>query len=81
MQLCILSERISYLTRHTEEHRKDHASRRGLIILLSRRRKMLQYLREKDFDTYVKVRPAHAIAVNLASLVPRGRGVPCGMPS
>lgn len=55
VQIGLLSERIAYLTKHTLIHRKDHAGRRGLLILLSRRRKMLKYLRKKDFDAYVKV--------------------------
>lgn len=56
IQIGLLSERISYLTKHTLTHRKDHHGRRGLLILLSRRRKILKYLRKKDFDVYVKAR-------------------------
>jgi small subunit ribosomal protein S15 len=55
VQIGLLSLRIDYLTKHTEEHRKDHHTRRALHILLSRRRKQLKYLRKKDFDTYTKV--------------------------
>jgi small subunit ribosomal protein S15 len=61
VQIGLLSERISYLTKHTLVHRKDHAGRRGLLILLSKRRKMLKYLRKKNFDTYVKVCAASTI--------------------
>ena len=57
VQIALLTRRIEYLTAHTQTHRKDHDSRRGLYILLSRRRKQLKYLRKKDFDTYVKARP------------------------
>jgi small subunit ribosomal protein S15 len=58
VQIGLLTERIRYLTKHTEEHKKDKHSRRGLMILLSRRKKQLRYLRKKDFDSYVKARPA-----------------------
>lgn len=63
VQIALLSERITYLTKHTLVHRKDHAGRRGLLIILSRRRKILKYLRKKDFDAYVKAR-ASIVAVN-----------------
>lgn len=55
VRIGLLTQRIQYLTRHTQAHRKDHHSRRGLLILLSRRRKSLRVLRRKDFDAYVKV--------------------------
>lgn len=55
VQIGLLSERISYLTKHMLVHKKDHSGRRGLLILLSRRRKMLKHYRKKDFDGYVKV--------------------------
>jgi small subunit ribosomal protein S15 len=62
VQIGLLTERIRYLTAHTEEHKKDKSSRRGLMILLSRRKKQLKYLRKKDFDAYVKVRaPARCV--------------------
>lgn len=56
VQIGLLTARILYLTTHTEEHKKDKSSRRGLMILLSRRRKQLKYLRKKDFESYRKVR-------------------------
>lgn len=55
VRIGLLTQRIQYLTRHTQDHRKDHHGRRGLLILLSRRRKSLRVLRRKDFDAYVKV--------------------------
>eukprot|EP00892_Ulva_mutabilis_P012698 jgi/Ulvmu1/9800/UM056_0040.1 len=55
VRIGLLTQRIKYLTRHTQTHRKDHHSRRGLLILLSRRRKSLRVLRRKDFDAYVKI--------------------------
>jgi len=52
VQIAILTERIRYLTEHFKVHKKDHHSRRGLIKLVSQRRKLLQYLKDKDFDRY-----------------------------
>ena len=52
VQIAILSNRISYLTEHFKTHKKDHHSRRGLIRLVSQRRKMLDYLRKKDTAGY-----------------------------
>jgi small subunit ribosomal protein S15 len=48
VQVAILSERISYLTEHFKTHAKDHHSRRGLLMLVGRRRRLLDYLRTKD---------------------------------
>jgi small subunit ribosomal protein S15 len=55
VQIGLLTLRIDYLTKHTATHRKDHHTRRGLYILLSRRRKLLKYLRKRDFETYAMV--------------------------
>lgn len=55
VQIALLSHRIAYLTAHCQEHKKDHHTRRGLLILLSRRRKQLKYLRRQDFERYVQV--------------------------
>jgi small subunit ribosomal protein S15 len=52
VQVAILSERISYLTNHFKTHAKDHHSRRGLIKLVGQRRRLLNYLKEKDIDRY-----------------------------
>ncbi|MBI5199608.1 MAG: 30S ribosomal protein S15 [Nitrospirae bacterium] len=52
VQIALLSERISYLTEHFKIHKKDHHSRRGLLKLVSQRRKLLNYLRENDIDRY-----------------------------
>ena len=48
VQVAILSERISYLTEHFKSHAKDHHSRRGLLMLVGRRRRLLDYLKIKD---------------------------------
>lgn len=55
VQIAILSERIRYLTEHFRTHAKDHHSRRGLLKLVGRRRRLLDYIRRKDFDHYRRV--------------------------
>jgi len=55
VQIALLSERITYLTEHFKTHKKDHHSRRGLLQLVSRRRRLLDYLRRKDVERYRKV--------------------------
>lgn len=55
VQIALLSSKISYLTEHFKEHKKDHHSRRGLLILVARRRKLLNYLKRKDLDRYTKI--------------------------
>jgi small subunit ribosomal protein S15 len=52
VQVAILSERISYLTDHFKSHAKDHHSRRGLIKMVGQRRRLLNYLKNKDIDRY-----------------------------
>ncbi len=52
MQIAILSERIGELTEHFKTHKKDHASRRGLLMLVSKRRRLLDYLKTTDTDLY-----------------------------
>ena len=52
VQVAILSERISYLTDHFKTHGKDHNSSRGLIKLVGQRRRLLNYLKNKDIDRY-----------------------------
>jgi small subunit ribosomal protein S15 len=52
VQVAILSERISYLTEHFKSHAKDHHSRRGLLMLVGKRRRLLDYLRLKDASRY-----------------------------
>jgi small subunit ribosomal protein S15 len=55
VQIALLSERISYLTEHFKVHAKDHHSRRGLLMLVGRRRRLLDYLRSKDYARYQQV--------------------------
>ncbi|MFN7981542.1 MAG: 30S ribosomal protein S15 [Vicinamibacterales bacterium] len=52
VQIAILSERITYLTEHFKTHAKDHHSRRGLLMLVGKRRRLLDYLKSKDVRRY-----------------------------
>ena len=52
VQVAILSERITYLTEHFKTHAKDHHSRRGLLMLVGKRRRLLDYLKTKDTQRY-----------------------------
>jgi small subunit ribosomal protein S15 len=52
VQVAILSERISYLTEHFKTHAKDHHSRRGLLMLVGKRRRLLDYVKGKDVQRY-----------------------------
>ena len=52
VQVAILSARIGDLTEHFKTHKKDHASRRGLLMLVSKRRRLLDYLKTHDSDRY-----------------------------
>ena len=52
VQIALLSARISHLTEHLREHKGDHHSRRGLLMLVGQRRRLLNYLQRKDLDRY-----------------------------
>ena len=52
VQIALLSERIKYLTEHFKTHKKDHHSRRGLLKMVGRRRRLLDYLKSRDVDRY-----------------------------
>lgn len=52
VQIALLSERINGLTDHFKTHKKDHHSRRGLLMLIGKRRGLLEYLRKKDSERY-----------------------------
>jgi small subunit ribosomal protein S15 len=52
VQIALLTEKIKYLTDHFKTHKKDHHSRRGLLKMVSRRRKMLDYLHDNDIERY-----------------------------
>jgi len=53
VQIAVLTERINALTDHLRSHKKDHSSRRGLLMMVSRRRRLLDYVRSKDPARYV----------------------------
>ncbi len=55
VQIALLSERITYLTSHLRGHLKDHASRRGLIMMVNKRRRLLDYLNRRDPDRYREI--------------------------
>ncbi len=55
VQIALLSERIRYLTEHFRTHAKDHHSRRGLLKLVGRRRRMLDYLKNQEFELYQRI--------------------------
>ena len=52
VQVALLTERINHLTEHLKVHAKDHHSRRGLLVLVGRRRRLLDYLRRNDVERY-----------------------------
>jgi small subunit ribosomal protein S15 len=52
VQVGLLTKRISYLTEHLKIHKKDHHSRRGLLVLVGRRRRLLNYVKHKDVKRY-----------------------------
>ena len=52
VQVALITKRIEYLTEHFKAHAKDHHSRRGLLMLVGQRRRLLEYLRQKDVSRY-----------------------------
>ncbi|AGA69991.1 ribosomal protein S15 [Desulfitobacterium dichloroeliminans LMG P-21439] len=55
VQIALLSERIAYLTEHFKTHKKDHHSRRGLFKMIGKRRALLNYLKDTDFNRYRQI--------------------------
>lgn len=55
VQVALLTQRITYLTEHLKVHKKDHHSRRGLLVLVGRRRRLLNYVKNKDIQRYRKI--------------------------
>ena len=51
-QVSIFTDRINYLTEHLRANKKDHSSRRGLVLLVEKRKKMLTYIKRRDFNAY-----------------------------
>ena len=52
IQIALLSDRINHLTEHLKTHKKDHHSRRGLLMLVGRRRRLLDYVMDNDIERY-----------------------------
>ncbi|MBT5138697.1 MAG: 30S ribosomal protein S15, partial [Acidimicrobiaceae bacterium] len=52
IQIALLSERINHLTEHLKVHKKDHHSRRGLLMLVGQRRRLLDYVKNNDVEQY-----------------------------
>ena len=52
VQIALLTARINHLTEHLREHKHDHHSRRGLLMLVGQRRRLLNYLQRRDLDRY-----------------------------
>ena len=55
IQVALLSERIKYITDHLKKHKKDFHTRRGLLTLVGRRRRLLDYLKKKDVPGYEEI--------------------------
>ena len=55
VQIAVLTERINHLTKHFETHKKDHHSRRGLLMLVGNRRRLLNYLKASNQNGYEKL--------------------------
>ncbi|KUO52274.1 MAG: 30S ribosomal protein S15 [Desulfitibacter sp. BRH_c19] len=55
VQIAILTAKIKHLTEHLKVHKKDHHSRRGLLIMVGKRRGLLNYIKEKDFNRYSQI--------------------------
>ena len=56
VQIALLTDRINHLTTHLKMHKKDHHSRRGLLMLVGRRRRLLDYLAKIDIERYRSIR-------------------------
>jgi small subunit ribosomal protein S15 len=52
VQIALLTSRITYLTEHVKVHKKDHHSRRGLLVMVGRRRRLLNYVKNKNISRY-----------------------------
>ena len=55
VQIALLTQRINHLTEHLKSFTKDHSSRRGLLMMVGQRRRLLDYLHSKDLDRYVAI--------------------------
>tara|TARA_A100001015_G_C14797954_1_gene635740 strand:- start:445 stop:726 length:282 start_codon:yes stop_codon:yes gene_type:complete len=55
VQIAVLTEKINLIVEHLKIHKKDHSTRRGLLIMVGRRRSLMNYLKRKDHDRYVAI--------------------------
>ena len=55
VQIALLTDKINRLTEHLQKNKKDHSSRRGLLIMVGQRRRLLDYLKRKDSDRYAEL--------------------------
>lgn len=55
VQIAILTDRIKHLTEHLRSNKRDHSTRRGLLTMVSRRRKLIAYLQRTDYEKYIKI--------------------------
>ena len=78
VQIALLTQRIKDLTEHFKTHKHDHHSRRGLLLLVGRRRRLLGYLAEIDIERYRTTGPAPLILVRLDSTLESSRITTCG---
>ena len=61
VQIAILSKKIELLTKHVQSFKKDASSRRGLLLAIERRRKLLKYIKRKDKDEYIEILSKHGL--------------------
>lgn len=61
VQIAMLTERITHLTEHLKKHKKDHHSRRGLLMLVGRRRRLLDYVKKNDVERYRSIIATHGL--------------------
>ena len=61
VQIALLSKRINHLTEHLKIHKKDHHSRRGLLMLVGRRRNLLDYVKKNDVERYRQILVTHSL--------------------
>ena len=61
VQIAILSKKIELLTKHVQSFKKDASSRRGLLLAIERRRKLLKYIKRKDKDQYIEILSKHGL--------------------
>ena len=61
VQIALLTDRINHLTEHLKVHKKDHHSRRGLLMLVGKRRRFLDYLKNNDVERYREIIATHGL--------------------